>query len=54
MLAATHWNGTARSSIRSGSAPVSRPRSDSLPCRWVRVRASVASRLRIDPSNTLF
>ena len=54
MLAATHWNGTSRSSIRSGSASASTSRNGSLECRCVRVPASVASRLTIDPVKTAF
>jgi hypothetical protein len=40
MLAATHWNGTARSSNIEGRLSASRRRSGSAECRWVRCRAS--------------
>ncbi len=51
-LAATHWNGTASSSMRStGNSSRSILRSGSLECRCVPERASVAIRPNMEPPN---
>ena len=53
ILAATHWNSMARSSMLSTpSASVSSVRRRSGRCRWVLVRASVPARCSTDPLNT--
>lgn len=50
MLAATHWKGTASSSMRrTGRARSSACRRGSFGCAWVRVRARVPSRDSIPP-----
>src|SRR6266511_211491 len=51
MLAATHWKGTARSSIRDTGSSSSSRRSGSLSCRWVPERASVLTRPNSEPRN---
>ncbi len=52
MLAATHWNGTARSSMRAtGRSSRSSRRSGSLEWRWVPERASVVTRPNSEPPN---
>src|SRR5918994_5474850 len=51
MLAATHWNGRASSSMRCTGRPSSSARRGSLGCRWVPERARVRTRPNSDPPN---